>query len=213
MIDRYRANKYCREDISLIENYDKAVNDTTQTWQIHHKDEIRTLPSGMVVYRSQKDLIEGGRYYNCPANELIFLTKSEHCKLHLKYRPKLSEDVYRKAVRNRIESGHQWHSEATKRKISASRKGKSSWNKGKHYTCEAISKALFGKHLSDNTKRNMSLSRTGRKWYNDGINEYFIYPNESLDNYSLGRLKKVEHLANALEKQNEIMLAMRKKDV
>lgn len=190
MIDRYRASKYCCEDITLIENYDKAIADTTQTWQIHHRDEIRTLPSGMVVYRTQEDLIESGRYYNCPANELIFLTKSEHNKLHMKYRPKLSEDVYCKAVRTRHERGHHLLSEATKRKISESHKGKSSWNKGKHYKCEAISIALSGKHLSDNTKRKMSLSRSGRKWYNDGINEYFIYPNESLDIYSLGRLKK-----------------------
>ena len=29
--------KYCCEDPSLIENYDKAIADTTQTWEIHHR--------------------------------------------------------------------------------------------------------------------------------------------------------------------------------
>ena len=87
MICIYAVKKYCKEDPSMIENYDKAIADKTHTWDCHHRDEIRTLPSGMVVYRSRKELIENDRYYNCPANELIFLTKSEHNKLHNKNRP------------------------------------------------------------------------------------------------------------------------------
>lgn len=82
MIYERRARLYCSEDLSLIENYDKAIADTTQTWHCHHKDEIRTLPSGMVAYRSQQELKENGRYYNCPANELIFLTREEHNPIH-----------------------------------------------------------------------------------------------------------------------------------
>lgn len=74
--------KFCKEDPSMIENYDKAIADNTQTWHCHHRDEIRTLPSGMKVIRSRKELIENDRYYNCPANELILLTISEHNKLH-----------------------------------------------------------------------------------------------------------------------------------
>ena len=190
MIDSYRASKYCCEDITLIENYDKAIADTTQTWQIHHRDEIRTLPSGVIVYRTQQELIENGRYYNCPANELIFLTKSVHCKLHMKYRPKLSDEVYKKVVRTRFANGNRWHSEETKKKLSNSHKGKPSWNKGKHYTCPAISKALTGGHLSNETKQNMSKSRVGRKWYNDGNNEYFIFSKDAFENYKLGRLPR-----------------------
>lgn len=82
MINIDKAKRYCKEDPSMIENYDKAIADKTQTWDCHHRDEVRTLPSGMVVYRSQKELIENDRYYNCPANELIFLTRSEHRNLH-----------------------------------------------------------------------------------------------------------------------------------
>lgn len=62
------------------------MNDKSQVWCCHHKDEIRTLPSGMIVLRTTKELKENGRYYDCPANELIFLTKSEHRKLHNKNR-------------------------------------------------------------------------------------------------------------------------------
>lgn len=82
MINIKQANKYCKEDISLIENYQLALNDNTQTWHCHHKDEVKTLPSGIKVYRSVEELIENDRYYNCPANELIFLTNADHNKIH-----------------------------------------------------------------------------------------------------------------------------------
>lgn len=91
MIDTKRARRYCKDDLSQIENYGKAVNDITETWQLHHRDEIKVLPSGMKVYRSRQDLIENGRYYHCPANELIFLTHSEHQIMHHKGKPLSSE--------------------------------------------------------------------------------------------------------------------------
>lgn len=79
-----RCKKFCKEDISLIENYDKAIADSTHLWDCHHRDEIKVLPSGMTVIRSRQELIENNRYYNCPANELIFLTHEEHTSLHKK---------------------------------------------------------------------------------------------------------------------------------
>lgn len=66
----------------LIENYEQAIADTTQIWHCHHRDEIKVLPSGMIAIRSKHELIENGRYYDCPPNELIFLTQTEHIKLH-----------------------------------------------------------------------------------------------------------------------------------
>ena len=82
MISEICAKNYCREDISLIENYEKAMKDTKQIWVCHHRDEVKVLPSGMTVLRSRQDLIDNDRYYNCPANELIFLTPEEHKCLH-----------------------------------------------------------------------------------------------------------------------------------
>lgn len=82
MIERCRVYAYCKDDISLIENYDKAIADTTQTWICHHRDEVRVLPSGIKVYRSVEELQENGRYYHCPANELIFVTRADHNKIH-----------------------------------------------------------------------------------------------------------------------------------
>ena len=73
MISENHAKTFCREDLSLIENYDKAIADTTQVWHCHHRRES--------IY-SKNDLIEINEYYNRPACELIFLTPFEHIRLH-----------------------------------------------------------------------------------------------------------------------------------
>ena len=91
MINEKYAKNFCCEDISLIENYDKAIADMTQTWHCHHRGEI--LPCGRF---SVDDLKKFGLYYKRPAAELIFLTHSEHRRLHLKGVP-LSED-HKKAI-------------------------------------------------------------------------------------------------------------------
>lgn len=78
MINIKQVKKYCCEDIAAIENYEKALNDDTQTWEIHHRLEVQddgTLISG-------KELIDNGLYWGRPACELIFLTKSDHTRLH-----------------------------------------------------------------------------------------------------------------------------------
>lgn len=62
---------YCRHP-ELIENYDKAIADTTQTWEVHHRRE---------EFYSQKELKERGEYFDRPPEELIFLTHKEHCKI------------------------------------------------------------------------------------------------------------------------------------
>lgn len=76
------ARRFCCEPLENVENYHEAVSDPTTVWTLHHRDEIRTLPSGMVVRRSMRELMEMGRYYDCPANELIFMRTSDHIKLH-----------------------------------------------------------------------------------------------------------------------------------
>ena len=79
MISKYTAKSFCCEDLSLIENYDKAIADTTQTWECHHRGEV--LPCGRF---SVDDLKKFGLYFNRPASELIFLTPSAHRQLHKK---------------------------------------------------------------------------------------------------------------------------------
>ena len=93
---------YCRHP-ELIENYEKAVADATQTWQVHHRRE---------EYYSQKELIERGEYYDVQPSELIFLTKEEHSKID--------------SCRKRVGKAHKGKllSKEHKRKLSEAHKGK-----------------------------------------------------------------------------------------
>ena len=79
MISKQTIKKFCCEDISLIENYNLAIADTTQTWECHHRGEV--LPCGRF---SRDDLKKFGLYFNRPAAELIFLTPFDHRQLHFK---------------------------------------------------------------------------------------------------------------------------------
>ena len=124
MISTRTAKAYCRDDISLIENYDKAVSDTTQMWHCHHRRET--------IY-SRLGLLEIGEYYNRPACELIFLTSLEHNRLHnlgkclsAESRKKYSE--VKKGENNPFFGKH--HSEETRTKMSESQKGKHWYNNG-----------------------------------------------------------------------------------
>lgn len=140
MISEKQAKKYCNEDPSLIENYWDAMNDETQLWHCHHRLEMQ--PNGVKV--SRNELLRSGMYYNRPTNELIFLTETEHRRIH-RVGKALSED--------------------TKRKISGALKGISPSNKGKHPSEETrrkLSEAKKGRKQSEETKRKISESHKGK---------------------------------------------------
>lgn len=131
-------NCYCRNP-ELIENYDKAIADTTQTWEVHHRRE---------EFYSCKELIERSEYFDRPPEELIFLTRAEHNKMdsrckrmgEAKKGKKLSEEHKRK-ISETLEGKPTWNkgkkltpfSEEHKRKLSEAKKGKPAPNKGKHW--------------------------------------------------------------------------------
>ena len=79
MINEIHSKRYCSEDISLIENYHQAIADKERKWEIHHRrecdDEGRTL-------FTCKQLIKMNLYFNRPADELVFVTRSMHKKIH-----------------------------------------------------------------------------------------------------------------------------------
>lgn len=133
-----QCKRYCKDDISLIENYDKAIADHDHMWECHHRDEIKTLPSGIVVYRSTADLKESGRYYKCPANELIFLTESDHMLLHgqnPKTKMKISTTLQGRPSPKKNKPGHPAYnkgipqSSEVKQKVSSTLLSKSYWYK------------------------------------------------------------------------------------
>ena len=91
---------------------------------------------GLVIHHLDKNKM------NNSLSNLVYLTKSEHSKLH-------GNDM----------------SEETKKKLSESHKGKISPIKGKHLSEETkhkISEAQKGKTLSDETKRKLSEAAKGK---------------------------------------------------
>lgn len=74
---------YCiPEQIEQIENYQFAKKDNFDGWCIHHRFECIETGGKVIRTATAKELQELGLYYNRPASELIFLTISEHMKLH-----------------------------------------------------------------------------------------------------------------------------------
>lgn len=140
MINEQQAHKFCRDEISKIENYDKAIADTTQTWELHHRLEL-TLDGEFALSREQLKMHD--MYYNRPYYELIYLTPAEHRRLHMKG---LSEESRRKmseAAKNRNPI-----SEETRRKMSEANKGENN--------------PLYGKHLSEEARRKISEANKGK---------------------------------------------------
>lgn len=161
MISENWVKQYCCEDISLIENYDKAINDNTQTWDCHHRGEI--LPCGRFT---TNDLKKFNLYYNRPTNELIFLTLKEHRSLHcsLQFKGKKHSIETKKKI-SESKKGVKF-SDEHKKKISESHKGQTAWNKGKKMSEESrlkLSDSHKGKKLSDETKRKISEVCKGKK--------------------------------------------------
>ena len=71
---RDKVKRYCSEDISLIENYKEAIS-SPELYDCHHKDEID-------LKMTAKELKTIDRYFNVPAERLIFIKHDEHARLH-----------------------------------------------------------------------------------------------------------------------------------
>ena len=155
MINEKAVSKYCRDDLSKIENYEKAIADTTQTWVIHHRLEL-TLDGEPALTRKQLKMHD--MYYHRPYYELIFLTDAEHRKLHMH----MSEETRRKM--SEAKKGHTF-SEEHRRKISEANKGEKNPMYGKHHTDDTRKKMSEAhQNISDDTRRKMSESHKGKKF-------------------------------------------------
>lgn len=156
MINEQKARRYCKDDLSLIENYEQAAADQTHTWDIHHRRET--------IY-SRNDLIEIGEYFHRPAAELIFLTRGEHRRLHMSG-TYLSSETRAKMSASLSGENHpmfgKHHSAETRTKLSASLSGENGPNFGKHFSAETrakMSAARAGKRLSEETRAKMRAAR------------------------------------------------------
>ena len=129
---------FCIEDVSLIENYEAAINDNTQVWDCHHRNEI-------AMNKTKDELKELHLYYDRPASELIFLTRSDHCKLH--------------SNNNRFTGKH--HTKAAKKKISKALKGNEHHKRSDIWDNKDKVLSLYNSGLSDRKiAKIMNCSRT-----------------------------------------------------
>lgn len=153
--------RFCK-DFTKIENYEKAVNDTTQTWVCHHRLETHNSDGERrLVDISKAELIALGMYFDRPPEELIFMTALDHKRLH---------NVGKK------------RSEETKKKISETMKGKPKSEE----TRRKLSESHKGNRPLEETKRKMSETHKGKHWFNNGITSTLRF--ECPEGFTLGRL-------------------------
>ena len=160
--------KYCAEP-EKIENYEKAKADNFKGWECHHR--LQTWNSDgerRLVDITADELIALGMYYNRPAEELIFLTASEHHSLHSKgeHNAMYGKQCYWKGKKR---------SEETRNKISKAKKGNTN-TLGYHHSAQAKNKIAEANRINS----------TGRHWYNNGKENKFCY--ECPDGFIPGRL-------------------------
>lgn len=125
MICNKTIKKYCKEDISLIENYEQAITDKDHIWDCHHRLEI-----GEGYTNSTEDLKLMNLYFNRPANELIFISHEDHTRLHSTVR-------------------HIPCSESTKKKIGNANRGKTRTEEQKRNIAKASSGRVMPKSAKD----------------------------------------------------------------
>ena len=103
MISYGQVKKYCCEDISKIEGYDKAIADNKNIWCCHHK---------LGLYFDKQWLIDNGLYYEQRAEMLVFMKQGKHQALHQSFKTGTNHPGYGKKA-----------SLETRKKLSKARKG------------------------------------------------------------------------------------------
>lgn len=172
----YNFEEYCK-DYKNIENFYKAKTDNFVGWCCHHR-------KGADI--SAEELQALGKYYDIPAEELIFMTRAEHSSLHQKGKPKSAEHKKKLSEAMKGEKnpayGKQYrlgksHSDESKKKMSEAKKGNQN---------------AKGHSLSEESKKKLSeasrINSTGRHWYHNDKHNFFCY--ECPPGCELGMLKR-----------------------
>ena len=164
-----RIAQYCK-DYENIENYEAAKKDNFKCWDCHHRLETHNSDGERrAVDITASELKALGLYWNRPADELIFLTTSEHAILHQKGKHRSEE------TRNKISEANKGKhfSEEHKRNISEGQRGEKNHN--------------YGKPKSNETKNKLSNAFKGLCFFNNG--EINIRAKECPPGFIKGRLK------------------------
>lgn len=74
------------EDVTKVENYEKAKADNFVNWVQHHRLETHNSDGEKrLVQITAEELQALDMYYNRPAEELIWLTRAEHINIHREF--------------------------------------------------------------------------------------------------------------------------------
>ena len=172
---KYSLKYYCKEP-EKIENYEKALADNFKGWECHHRLETHNSDGERRLVDITADELKAlDMYYNRPADELIFLTTSEHHAFK-KGKPR---------------------SEETKKKMREAKKGEKNPFYGKHHTEESKNKIreakkgnkyALGCKRSEEARKKMREANMGMHFFNNGIIN--IRAKECPEGFVPGRIKK-----------------------
>ena len=147
-------------------------------WQVHTN----------LGYKKDYDIhhIDENKMNNSLSN-LVYLTHSEHSKIHNKIGKKLSDETKQK-----LSEAKKNMSEETKRKMSEAKKNMSEETKRKMSEAKkGENHPFYGKHHSQESKRKMSEALKEKIWINNGVISKRVQFNEDIpEGFSRGRLKK-----------------------
>lgn len=151
------VKRYC-ENYEEIENYNEALH-SDEMWECHHRLETHNSDGEpRAVQLSKAELQALGVYWHRPPEEFIFLTRSEHLKLHMtkERRKKLSESCKVMENSGMFVKGHKMADE-TKKEISKTlAKQRAVWiefDNGYKCTTREISLEYYGKNISGAIKQ------------------------------------------------------------
>lgn len=173
-------NNYTLEPITKIEGFERMV-ESDERFAIHHRLETHRWSRKQQKWVLRDEVIPSkvlkalGLYYNRPAFELIYMSSSEHSKLHSSFKKGITEETRKKLSAATKKQWEQRHlngytvSEETKKKMSENRKGIASWNKGK--TGVQSHSEETRKKISEYQKTHDNAGRFGnRPSWNKGLN-------------------------------------------
>ena len=171
-----KLRKVCR-NYEQVENYEKAIADEENKWEMHHRRETDEN-------KSRQHLIDEGKYYDVDPSELIFLTRAEHNKIH-NIRKHHSEET-----RKKMSEAQSNRSEETRKKMSENHKGmlgKTHSEETRKKMSENSAKYWLGKQKPEEAKKKLSASIKGLKYWNNG--KISIRAKECPEGFTKGRLK------------------------
>lgn len=174
MINLGCVKSYCKGDITKIENYDKAINDKTQTWVCHHRLEISPFFGKHITPARLKEL---DMYFHREPRELIFLTRGDHMLIH-----------------NQSPDRNKHISESHKGKVFSEEHKKNIGIASKNKSKESFARSIAAMNTKDARKnavrsRKETMKLHPHRWWNNGVKE--TYQEFCPDGFVKGRLPGV----------------------